>query len=324
MKHKPVRTDYHWRKRRIILFLLTILLIFLIPAVILICSVFRHVSYMNVFNEAFPLQNIYKPKEFKLTDVEHVIHTEDGEDLWCSEIAADSPKAVIIYLSGLKEPSVTYFYGHAAWMKKQNIASFLLEVRAHGKSSGKKLGLGYTETEDVRALVKYIKGIDKYRNVPIIVQGVDLGGTIAVNAAGLIPEIDACIAMSPYAAMDTHIDILMKKYHIPGFLRAVEKPILHQALRILYGKDAADRINPEIQIQNAGDKPVLVISSLNDPTVPAGNTLALQSASSNAEIWIRNSADHYVILNDDFKNVEEDTEYCTYISGFLFKVIRGK
>lgn len=324
MKHKPVRTDYHWRKRRILLFLLTILLIFLIPAFILIGSVFRHVNYMSVFNEAFPFQNVYSPKEFKLTGEEHVIHTEDGEDLWCSEIQADSPKAVIIYLSGLKEPSVTYFYGHAAWMKKQNISSFLLEVRAHGKSTGKKIGLGYTETEDVRALVKYIKGLNRYRDVPIIVQGVDLGGTIAVNAAGLIPEIDACIAMAPYAAMDTHIDILMKQYHIPGFLRAIEKPILHQALRILYGKDAADRINPEVQIQNAKDKPVLVISSSNDPIVSAENTLALQRASSDAEIWIRNSTDHYFIRNNDFKNVEEDTEYCTYISGFLFKVIHGK
>lgn len=322
MKHKPVKTDYRWRKRRILLWIAIILFILLIPSIVLSVYVFHHVDYLKVDVEKYPFQNVYEPKDFKLEAVKHTVRTEDGEELWCSEVTCDEPQGVIIYLSAMKEPSVTYFYGHAAWMQKKGFSSFLLEVRAHGKSTGHKLGLGYTEVEDVRALVQYIKGMDKYKNVPIIVQGVGMGGTIAINAAGEIPEVKACIAMSPMAAADTHVTLLMKKFYVPGFLRAVEKPILHQALRILYGKETADQINPEVQIQISETKPVLVIASLRDPSIPSENSRILQGLAPDAEFWFRDSEDHYVIQNNDFLHVESDQEYCSYISGFLFKAIR--
>lgn len=324
MKHKPVKTYFRWRKRRIFLWIAAILFIFLIPAVVMSVYVFHHVGYMGVESEKYPLQDVYEPKDFSLNAVEHTIRTGDGEELWCSEVACDDPQGVILYLSDLREPSVTYFYGHAAWMQKKGFASFLLEVRAHGESTGHKLGLGCTEVEDVRSLVQYIKGMDEYRNLPVIVQGVGLGGTIALNSVGAIPEVDACIAMSPWAGADTQLTLLMKKYYVPGFIRNVEKPILHQALRILYGKKNADQNDPKIQIKNAGEKPVLVIASLRDPHVPVENSRILQDVAPDAEFWLRDSEDHYIVKDNDLVHVEQDQEYCTYVSGFLFKVIRQR
>lgn len=326
MKRKAVKTHYRWRKRRIVYTLGFILMVFLIPAIILSVYVFHRVDYLAVKTPDYPLQNVFSSEDFNLASIGHVIDTEDGETLWCSEIRCNAPQGVVIYLADLKEPSVTYFYGHAGWMKDKGYSSFLLEVRAHGESSGHKQGLGYTEVEDVKALVSYIRGLDKYKNVPIVVQGVGLGGTIAINAAGQISDVAGCIAMNPYAAADTQIDLKMKDYFIPGFLRFVEKPILHQALRILYGKNTADNINPEVQIVEAGKKPILIISCADDPVVPMENTLVLQKAvsdleESNTEIWVRNSADHYVVFGDDLMGVKNDVEYCNNISGFLGKVV---
>ena len=214
---KGVITDYSWRKKRIILGILIILFILMIPTFLTMIYVYRHVKYLKTRDvDLHPFQAVYTASDFKLTGIPHTITTEDGETLWCSEVEATNPKCVVIYLTAMKEPSVTYFYGHAAVMKDLNYASFLLEVRAHGESSGRKLGLGYTEVEDVRALVKYIQGVEQYKDLPIVVHGISLGGTIAINAASEIPEVSGCIAMSPFASPDDQLDLILnsKVHHI--------------------------------------------------------------------------------------------------------------
>lgn len=126
--------------------------------------------------------------------------TQDGLNIWCSEIFVENPKAVIIYLTGIIQPSITYFYGHVEWMRENGIATILLEVRGHGQSDGKRICLGYEEVNDVRAVVDYIKSEEEYKDVPVILHGVSMGGAIAVNTFGQIDEVDALIAMSAYSS----------------------------------------------------------------------------------------------------------------------------
>ena len=320
---KGIITDYKHRRERIILWIVIVLVILIIPMLITMIYVFRHVKYMDVDDRVnHPYQKVCKGTEFKLNTSEGEIDTDDGETLWYSEVIVDKPKAVIIYLGAMKEPSVTYFYGHAALMKEQGYASFLLEVRAHGESSGRKLGLGYTEVEDVRAMVKYIRGQERYKDLPIILHGVSLGGTIAINAVAEINDIAGCIAMSPFASPDDQLDQTLKKWHIPGFLRAAQRPFTHQAFRILYGKERADHMTPLEQIQKVGSKPVLVIASQNDTDIPIENTNLLMTAGKDyAEFWIRQSSDHFIVDGNDLRNVAADKEYCTYIEGFIMKIV---
>ena len=320
---KGVITDYGWRKRRILLWIAIVLFVLMIPTFLTMLYVFRHVKYLKVVDENHPFQAVYKPEDFKLSGVTHTIKTADGETLWCSEVETANPKCVIIYLGAMKEPSVTYFYGHASVMKNLGYASFLLEVRAHGESSGRKLGLGYTEVEDVRALVEYVKSVDKYKELPIVVQGVSLGGVIAMNSVAEIPEVSGCIAMSPFASVDDQLDLLLKAHHVPGFLRTAQRPFTHQALRWIYGKDRADHLTPKDSIQRAGNKPILVIAALQDKEISIENSYILQKTPSNAEFWFRNSADHFVIQGNDFKNVAADKEYCNYVEGFIKKIIQS-
>lgn len=316
---KGVITDYSWRKKRILLYILIILFILMIPTLIMMVYVFRHIKYMGVADEKYPYQYIWEAKDFKLTSQEFTLTTEDGESLWCSEVKADRPKGVVIYLGAMKEPSVTCFYGHAALVREQGYASFLLEVRSHGKSTGKKLGLGYTEVEDVRTLVNYISTSEEYQGLPIVLQGVSLGGTIAINATAQIPEVSGCIAVSPFASPDDQLDLILKKFHIPAFLRSAQRPFTHQSLRWIYGKNLADNMTPIQQIQNIGSKSVLIIAASGDESISVENAYRLQQVTDNAEFWIRESSDHYVVRNNDFKNVAQDKEYFNYVMGFIRK-----
>ncbi|MBP5265106.1 MAG: alpha/beta hydrolase [Lachnospiraceae bacterium] len=321
---KGVITDYGWRKRRIILWIFIILFILMIPTFLTMIYVFRHIKYKGVEDENHPYQAVYKSEDFKLSSTQRNIKTEDGEVLWCSEVETNDPKAVVIFLTAMRQPSVTYFYGHASLMKDLGYASFLLETRAHGESTGRKLGLGYLEVDDVRALVNYIGTVEKYKNLPIVVWGVSLGGSAAINCTAEIPEVSGCIAMSPFSSVDDQLDQILKSYHIPGFLRAAQRPFTHQSLRWIYGKDKADNLTPVSSIQRTGSKPVLIIASLHDEETSIENSYILQKTPNNAEFWFRDSYDHYVIKNNDFKGVAADKEYCNYIEGFIKKIIDSK
>lgn len=271
-----------------------------------------------------PLQEVYKASDFLLEDKMLPIRTKDGFSLWASEIEAENPKAVIIYLTDIKQPSVTYFYGHAKWMKDNGYASILLETRAHGESEGDVIGLGYTEVNDVRAVVEYIQKQEQYLDVPIVLQGVSMGGAGAINAFGQIPEIDALIAMSAYTSVEDVINDSMRSRGVPEFLCKVERPLVKFALSIVFGKDAVETLKPIEQIKNTNDRPVFFISSKEDMKVLIENINRFREANPEAEYWVRDSSEHLIIDDGDFINVEKDTEYCNRILDFLDKVRKAK
>lgn len=294
-----------------------VILIFLVPPIIVYYGTQYHVDYLGS-SEEHPLQAIYQSQDFGLEAKEMKLTTEDGLKVWTSEVFIDEPKAVVIYLSGIRQPSVTYFYGHSKWMKDNGYATILLEVRGHGNSEGNSICLGYDEVADVKAVVDYIKGQRKYDSVPIILHGVSMGGSVAINSFGCIEEIDGLIAMSAYSSFeDVVCDQLNGNYKIPQFICKVEKLIVRASLQFLFG-DKVNEITPIKQIENAGSRPVLLIASSGDTEVPPINTKRiLAQAPENCESWLRNSSEHFIIHESDFVNMEEDKEYCDRILTFI-------
>ena len=127
--------------------------------------------------------------------------------------------------------------------------------------------------------------------------------------------------MSPFASPDDQWNFILKKHGIPGFLRKAQEPLTHQAFRLLYGKEVADNMVPKKTITQTGKKPVLVIAAKDDPAISVENTYLLQKTENNAEFWIRDSADHYIVQGNNLMNVVSDKEYCTYLEGFLNKIV---
>lgn len=309
--------------RKAICIVAGILIFFWLIAPLIVIPVFvnRHIDYLGYATEKYPMQDIYTAEEFGLEENQRYLTTEDDIQLWCSEIKVENPKAVVIYLSGIDQPSVTYFYGHSKWMKNKGYATILLEVRGHGKSEGNKVCFGYEETKDVKAVVDYIRGRDEYQGVPIVVQGVSMGGASAINAFGQIEEIDAVIAMSAYSSAEEVVWDLEGQNHVPGVLRWIQRPLIKLAFEFCFGSEAVDEMKPIKQITKANGRPVLLIASSGDNDgVPAVSTQRLKNAYELAQVWIRDSWEHFVVKNCDFYHVEEDTEYCERILTFLDQV----
>ena len=93
--------------------------------------------------------------------------------------------------------------------------------------------------------------------------------------------------------------------------------MLDGILAALYGAETVGTCVPEMQIRNAGGRPVFLIACEGDRVVPVGNTYQLKQKNPAAEVWIRPTNDHFVVNENDFGTLEEDAEYCSRVLEWL-------
>lgn len=277
------------------------------------------IGYSNFgFNNHVSYTNIKSSVEHNLTVIEQDLCTEDDFKIHIYEVIIPQPKGVVIMLSGITGPSVTHFYGEAELVSTVGFASILVDARGHGKSAGDKVTLAIDDVKDVDAVVEYIKNNPQYKDLPIVVMGVSMGGATAVNAASLNPEIDGLIAMSAFSSWtDVCVDVI----EVQGWPRWIGN-LLRPSIAIHgffnYGIDFF-KIVPEKTIQQIGDKPILFIHCTKDKQVPIANhhRLLEKYTGNNAEVWIRDSDCHFVVNNNQINYPLEDSEYCNRILNFL-------
>lgn len=297
--------------RIVLIVLLAILLLGLvvlaaIPPLIMGEIVDQHVSFRDTWTG----------EEYGLETTRLVLTTDDGLEVVAYEVFVEQPQAIIIFLSGIHNPSVTAFFGHARMLHEHGYASILLEMRAHGESEGDTIALGYEEHLDVRAVVDHIKADARYQDVPIAVYGVSMGGSTAINATGLMPEIDGLISLSAYSSWD---EVFVDNMGIGEPLASVQRFFVRVYTTIRYGWDNR-HVTPRNQIQNLGDRPALLIHSRQDSQVPFANFERLVAvAPGHVETWVREGDLHMIVEGEYFLEPEQDTEYGMRILGFLKK-----
>ncbi len=299
------------RKKRIIIWItgcvvtLTVGIFALIPFVVMNPMVNKHVDF----------QRIWKAEEFGLEANHFFVKTEDGVKISTYEVEVDSPKAVVICLSGIHNPSVTAFFGHAQLFSKHNYATILLDMRAHGESEGDKIYLGFKEYLDIKAVVEYVKNRDLYKNVPVVVMGLSMGGATAINSIGEIPEIDGLISLSAFSSWEEVFYENMKK-SVPSLIAKIEYPFVYLATFLKYGTNSF--IKPKNEIRNLGNRPALLVHSREDSQISFANFERLMDAAPDqVEIFVKEGDFHLILEN--FVEIETDKEYSDTIIGFLNK-----
>lgn len=257
----------------------------------------------------------WRAEDFGLAAERVNLTTADGLRLAAHEVRLPDPKAVIIFLSGIQNPSVTAFFGHARWLAGHGYASLLLEMRAHGESEGDLICLGYREHLDVRAAVDYLRASSAYEGVPIVVYGLSMGGATAINAAGQIPEIAGVISLSAFSSWPDVFADNMALQGAPAWLAAAEKPFVAAYTALRFGPTNAG-ITPARQIARLGDRPALLIHSRGDSQVPFASFERLVArAPGHVETWVIEGDRHLII--DDYEHPERNADYAATILGFL-------
>jgi uncharacterized protein len=272
-------------------------------------------------NMHIDFSEVWTAKEFGLEAKHFFVKTDDGLKISAYEVAVEKPKAIIVCLSGIHNPSATIYFGHARFFKEHGYATILFDMRAHGESDGDVICLGYKEYLDTKAIVQYIKAEPAYKNVPVVVFGLSMGGVTAINSIGEIPEINGLISLSAYSSWeDIFYDNMTKQ--APVLLAKIVKPFVSLTNMFKY-KVNIWSVNPKKEIEKLGDRPALLMHTKGDSQVSFSNFEKILSHSpSHVETFVREGDIHFI--TESFTEPEKDTLYATKVLQFLDKNFPGR
>ncbi|SDZ12809.1 alpha/beta hydrolase [Nitrosomonas sp. Nm33] len=218
---------------------------------------------------------------------------------------------VVLLLHGLRNDR-RQMLDRARFLFRAGYSIILIDLPAHGESSGEYITFGYREAEGVEAAMRYL--VETFPHEKIAVIGVSLGAASLVLSK-VSPVPSAVVLESMYPTIEEAIARRLQKRL--GLFGSLLTPIFLWQLPIRFGV-TADQLRPIANLA-ALHSPVLIMSGAEDlhPTVAETQRL-FESANQPKELWIVEGAAHINL------HAYHPKEYEARVSAFLQKYLRGK
>lgn len=190
--------------------------------------------------------------------------------------------------------------------KKYHLLYF--DFRYLGQSGGNYSSLGKNEINELLAAIRYLHT----RNINEVgVWGFSLGGAVALMTAPLAPEIQAIVAESSYASLDS---MVYDYYPIPF----VKYPLgeLTQLWAWLFLRIDIKTVSPVLAAKKI-QIPVLLIHSKKDTVIPFKNALLLQKA-------LSHNPHVKVIFMENGQHGEHFIHYDAFIEAFYHNYLDSR
>ena len=198
-------------------------------------------------------------------------------------------------------PSIVLVHGHGnTRIRLLHYAPFLyhlgfnllfLDLRNCGESVGKSTftSMGYYEKEDILAAVNFL--IEDKKSGPIGVYGYSMGSVASIMAMAKSPKIKAAIFDSSFEKFSAIVD-----YNLEVSYKYLPKYPLYNLLYWIFKKRTGislNAINPVDYIHKIAPRPILIVHSTGDLTVPFSHALELcRYAGDTHEFWKIEDVDH--------------------------------
>lgn len=220
-------------------------------------------------------------------------------------------RGVVLLLHGVRADR-TQMLGRARSLSRLGYAVLLIDLPAHGESSGERITFGAKEAAGVTAAVAFLRGKLPGERLGII--GVSLGAASTVLAK-LRPTPNAVVLESMYPTIEEAVAgrLTMRL----GSAGASLAPILLWQLPLRTGMSSED-LRPIQHLKDLG-APVLVTSGAEDRhTTWAETQRVFQSARQPKELWRVDGAAHVDL------HAFQPNEYERRVFGFLAKYLRNE
>ena len=173
---------------------------------------------------------------------------------------------------------------------EQGFNVLTISLRAHGKSEGDYIGMGYLDKEDLVSWTNDL--IEKYPDSEIVYHGTSMGGATVLMASGLdLPDqVKAIVSDCAFTGIwDVFASELKLRFNLPPF------PILHMARimgKLKAGYDIKD--GNVIKFIRKSTLPILFIHTKEDDFVPVSMVHDLYAAKvqGEKEIYILEDGGH--------------------------------
>lgn len=225
-----------------------------------------------------------------------IISSEDSLRLRGQYLDHENSHRWVILVHGYKSSNENMMsYGSEYYDNGYNVV--LPDNRAHGKSDGTYIGMGWLDKDDIACWVNWV--IEKDPQAQIILHGVSMGGATVMMASGdRLPQVVGYIEDCGYTSVwDIFASELDKRFSLPTF------PVLDISnfiAKIKAGYDFKEASSVD-QIQKA-NQPMLFIHGAKDDFVPLEMVYEVYDAyPTTKELYIVDEAGHAQSKDYDVK-----------------------
>lgn len=248
------------------------------------------------------------------------ITSSDGIPLKAWLIPNASPKGIVILLHGMDGMDSSSMLGHSKFLYDAGYTSIALDMRAHGRSGGDRIGFAFDEPKDVISLLDWIKGKEEYKGLPVAVLGVSMGGATAIRAAAAREDINAVISVSSYASIEKMSADFMRGSGVPGIFVDITLPFMKLVYTIKYWVIPSNS-SPSYDMAKISPRPILIAHGTADTqTIVDHANMLYEASGKKAELWIENGADHCIFKGNAAGS--EDKFYSDKIIEFLDRSLK--
>ncbi len=168
---------------------------------------------------------------------------------------------------------------------------FYFDNRAHGESEGEITTIGFLETIDFEAALRYLKEHRPQSLARLGVFGMSMGAAVAVMAMPDHPELKAAVLESPFPSYRNVVRRwAWNNLRVPYF------PLVVMALfflKIRVGDPRVDQYSPVRFIKKIAPRPLFLIGGSEDKLMPEHDVRELHAAAEEPkQIWFVPGADH--------------------------------
>ena len=186
------------------------------------------------------------------------------------------PRGTVLVIHGIYARSF-WMLGTARMLSGAGYRAVLVDLRGHGRSSGKWLTFGVRESRDLAQVIDALedRGLVSGR---LGVYGISYGATTAIHLAGRDRRIEAVVAVAPFSTMRDEVPHYIRTI-LPGAGAAVSDEAYQEAI-----DEAGElgRFDPDVASAVAAigrtRAPVLILHGTNDWMVPHWHAVRLRNA----------------------------------------------
>lgn len=262
---------------------------------ILIFSIFIQIGCTNLF--LVPSRDEFaNPNQFHLTYKNGFFESQDGTQLNYWYLPAQSKKvesekldrqlekqkALILQVHGNAENLTSHFRG-LAWMSLENFDFMIFDYRGYGASEKEKDIKG--AFEDTQAAIRKAQGLAKEKNIPLIIYGQSLGGSLTLRALSEMEKIQELKAVVIESSFSSFQRISREKLRDVWFLWPF------QWLPYFF---ISDRYEPAThRLKRLSPVPVILIHGRQDPIVGFNHSsIIIEHLAEPKELWDHNIPGH--------------------------------
>jgi len=228
----------------------------------------------------------FGPAMVGLPQEDVVFTTRDGVRLsgWFSDAGGDK---VVVCVHGYVMNRCE-FAPYAQLMADEGWSSLFFDLRYHGKSGGKRVGLGIDEQADVEAAIDWVR--ERIPGARVVLFGSSMGGVSSAHAAAARPEaVEALMLDGAYGSLDEAIDGWWEFIVFRGASKIL-LPVKWIGAAVV-GIKPKDVVLRDI-LASFPEKPVLLTYGSRDKLVPAAAVDALRQASPRFEVVVFDGSEH--------------------------------